>query len=1094
MSQSSTSWPQIQWKATDPVSKKALHLLQSGKISEPAKPLEPEVNQTAYLQFTSGSTSDPKGVEVTHGNIYHNVLLQVECCNAEGVDTKTLFWVPAYHDMGLIGGMMFSLMMGSSGYNFSPITFIQNPLLWIELISRVGATHTGAPNFAYDLVVSRLEKESPDVVHNWDLSTLMHLFNGAEPVRESTILKFEAALAKYGLKPGAVRPCYGLAESTVLVATQFGPRLIVDDKKSVSKAEARNVSLGQPCLHGGMDVRIVDPETCKQLPDGTQGEVWLRGGSKGKGYFGLAEKSKETFEATIDGGDPKQTFLRTGDIGYMKQQCLYVLGRMKDVIIIRGRNYVASDIEYAVYDADSSIRPGCAAAFAIETVSGETGQPEEALCIVTEVRNAKISPQKQLETCNKIRGSVARLCDAEVSRIVLIAPRSICKTTSGKIQRALTKEACIGNGFGKALVHDGSFGDRMTTVPQPRHSIVAPLTPPPSNNNSPVVGRKSGRFSPDSGYGNSGDTTEATSASGSQEHLPLESDLRQRILNAGDHGQRLEIMTTELSKMFSREFEVVVKPDDNLGVATGMSSMQAANMVGNLSRQLSIRVPISIMFTYENLRDVSEAILNILETQPIRNDIPEEQPIPMVATLEDKGGLKLGVMQPTSDPTMYSRIASAKALVDMQHGMAAHKGIVYNRASAWGANSSVEYHLGEDESRNLISFANPMYLGLAKHPKVIQSLTKTAEQYGIQFGLYSIWMHLKPLEKLEGLLCQVSGAEECVVAPSLHIAHQVYMLSTIFEEDAIVMDANAHASLQLAVTIVASRGAVIRIVPHNDARAAIAAVRELSRSCRQVHYVCDGVYSMEGDVVPIALLEALLSIGPNVFIYADDAHGTSIDGERGEGYLLSRFPMRPRFICTLSLNKAFGSVGGALCLPSKDDKVRIRSCPTPLQFSGVIPPPYLEASCTIAEMHLSGEIHPMQEAFWQNVATFRKESRKLGLPVIWYDPDDRISQHFLLLGEEKIVRDVWKNVVQDGFFVSPVGFPAVAPGKAGLRVSINAAHRSEDIVGLVQSLGKHIPSALLEGRNAMLTQTRLRIEKERRDAEDIGSVVAEMAY
>ncbi|MFD0857026.1 fatty acyl-AMP ligase, partial [Actinomadura adrarensis] len=341
----------------------------------------------AFLQYTSGSTSDPKGVVVTYGNLLYNS--EEIKCRIRGTDDMVgVGWVPHYHDMGLIGQLMAPLYLGCDYVFMSPITFIKRPVVWLELITRHRANVTLGPDFGFELCLRQIPEAQ---LKGIDLSSLRVVKNGAEPVRPETLERMVAKFGKVGFRPEMWMPCYGMAEATLLVTSTprgTGPVVREFDAEALSRNEAvqRNHAHESPA-HGGdpvgqatrrlvssgrpvtLDVRIVDPDTRSVLPEGRVGEIWVAGGSIARGYWGRPEQTREVFQAlTSEGEGP---FLRTGDLGFLDDGELYVTGRIKDLIIINGHNIYAHDLEAAAKSAHPAARTTAAFALGAEHAIGD---------------------------------------------------------------------------------------------------------------------------------------------------------------------------------------------------------------------------------------------------------------------------------------------------------------------------------------------------------------------------------------------------------------------------------------------------------------------------------------------------------------------------------------------------------------------------------------------------------------------------------------------------------------------------------------------------------------------------------------------------
>ncbi|MCB9675785.1 MAG: fatty acyl-AMP ligase [Alphaproteobacteria bacterium] len=429
-------WTGIPWHATDALS------------GEAPLPDLPEPSDVAILQYTSGSTRAPRGVVIPYSALAH----QLENNRIElhfDAECRSVTWVPHFHDFALISGILGATAGHGHLVLFSPVDFLRRPALWGEMITRYAATHTWAPDFGYALLTART---TPADRTSWDFSHLRVLMTAAEPIRARTVDAFREAFAGTGFPEEAFCPAYGLAEHSVAVAV-FGRQRRRFSREALEHAGIMSPPEGGPTVElfgcgpagPGVRLRIVDPATRTVVPDGSVGEIWVDSPSKARGYLGRPEETAEVFEARLD-GEPGG-FLRTGDLGAMVDGELFVTGRLKDVINLRGRNVAPQDVEATVGDLEA-FRAGRVVAFGVER------DGEEHLVVVAEI-TATDPDDAELTRCARLaRAAVQQEVGVVVDRIALCPPGTVPKTTSGKVQRQLCRRRWLAGDL-----------DRYATVP-----------------------------------------------------------------------------------------------------------------------------------------------------------------------------------------------------------------------------------------------------------------------------------------------------------------------------------------------------------------------------------------------------------------------------------------------------------------------------------------------------------------------------------------------------------------------------------------------------------------------------------------------------
>ncbi|MEO3743376.1 fatty acyl-AMP ligase [Plantactinospora sp. B5E13] len=409
-------------------------------------PPDPDPDRLAFLQYTSGSTSAPKGVMVSHGNLAHNIGLMRDCHGWHG-DLVFCSWLPTYHDMGLIAMLLTPLYLGGTAVLLSAMDFLKRPYLWLDLISRYRAQVSCAPNFAYDLAVRQVGDEQ---VAGLDLSGWRYACNGSEPINAGTLERFAARFAPAGFRPEALLPGYGLAEATLYVsgtrvdsppvvrhvdtAALAADKLVVasDPTSAELDGPASTTPLVSSGVVRGIEVLVVDPASGIVLPDGQVGEVWIGGGSVAAGYWRRPDETAETFGArTADGAGP---FLRTGDLGAYLDGELFITGRRKEMLIVNGRNLYPHDVEREAADVHPVFAelPTC-----VFSVPGRQG---EAIVLVQEIRSRGLTGDDLRGYARTAKTTMTVRLGVRVGNVVFVRPGRILRTSSGKIQRRAMRD------------------------------------------------------------------------------------------------------------------------------------------------------------------------------------------------------------------------------------------------------------------------------------------------------------------------------------------------------------------------------------------------------------------------------------------------------------------------------------------------------------------------------------------------------------------------------------------------------------------------------------------------------------------------------
>ncbi len=396
-----------------------------------------DANSLALLQYTSGSTAEPKGVMVTHGNLLSNEAM-IKHAFGHTEHSVGVSWLPVFHDMGLMGHILQPIYLGAHSVLLSPLAFLQRPVRWLTAISKYRATTSGAPNFAYEFCARKIKAEQLEGI---DLSSWRVAYNGAEPIAAETLERFTKAFEPHGFRPKSIYPCYGMAEATLIISggdpdgsvaiKEVDAPALLRHRVAPPRSTGRRI-VGCGNALPGESIAIVDPQLRTRCSAGRVGEIWVTGPHVTAGYWNRDEESARTFGAKLSDGDPC-VYMRTGDLGFLDGDELYVTGRIKDAIIIRGRNHYPQDIEHTVSSCDPILRPGGAAAFSLQE------DDEGRVVVVQEIRREHVGVDLD-QLLGRICEAVTAAHQIRLHAAVLIEPGNIPKTSSGKIRRRTCRD------------------------------------------------------------------------------------------------------------------------------------------------------------------------------------------------------------------------------------------------------------------------------------------------------------------------------------------------------------------------------------------------------------------------------------------------------------------------------------------------------------------------------------------------------------------------------------------------------------------------------------------------------------------------------
>lgn len=795
------------------------------------------------IQYTSGSTGSPKGVMLTHANLMANCRMITEAFEVRNSSTACS-WLPAYHDMGLVGGILNPSFCGVTQNLMSPVSFLTYPIRWLRAISRYRVEVTGGPNFAYAWCATKIK---PAQCEGLDLSSWNVAFNGAEPVRADVMDLFSERFAEYGFRKEAFYPCYGMAETTLLVTggdPAAEPIIRSFDKNELTQhrvdpcdiddSDAKLlVGCGQVCR--GEEVVIVNPETLKPLQDDKIGEILINSPSSGMGYWNREEETAATFRARINPDDGKD-YVRSGDLGFMHDGELFVTGRLKDMIIVRGVNRYPQDIETTVEQCHEWTRSGACAAFAVNRWD------REHLVVVCEIERGRKS--RNLEAViNAIRAAVTSEHDLPPDAIVLVRAHSVPKTSSGKVQRHACK-----NDFnaGNLLVFAEWVSWKETAAKDEK--ISADLAAPELTNG----------------------------------HVTAEHGLNPTVLNA--------VLTVVRRIGESRAKDLTV--ESNI-VHLGLDSMERLDIAHTLEQMFGGRLPEETLQDVETVREVAEAIEEHIGTE-------------LVGELVDDGSRRRSRIEGPIPESYYrlEKMPEYLRLNSLQERIRS-TGI---RNPFFSVHEGRISDTTQIEGRELISFASYNYLGLSGHPDVNASAMDAISNFGTSVSASRIVSGEKTIHKeLEKELANFLNVDDVITFPGGHACNESVIGHLVGPGDLIVHDSFAHNSIIQGAEL---SGARRRPFEHNNWNDLNDILKDIREDYRRVLIALEGLYSMDGDYPNLPKFVELKK-RYKCWMYVDEAHSIGTLGETGRGVAEMFDVDRNDVECWMgTLSKSFGSCGG----------------------------------------------------------------------------------------------------------------------------------------------------------------------------------------
>ncbi|MDR2641653.1 MAG: aminotransferase class I/II-fold pyridoxal phosphate-dependent enzyme [Planctomycetaceae bacterium] len=985
----------------------------------------PDINTEtiAFLQYTSGSTGTPKGVILTHGNLIHNsraIYAGFEHSRHE----VGVFWLPSYHDMGLIGGIIQPLFCGCPNIIMSPLSFLQKPFRWLAAITKYRATTSGGPNFAYDLCVRQISNEQ---IEQLDLSSWHLAFNGAEPVLAETMESFARKFERCGFRYESFYPCFGLAEGTLLVSGGFRcrPPVVCEfdaDALAVGKAinvtentsrKVKLVSSGQKVLPD-VKIAIVDPETCVSCSDRIVGEIWVSSPSIAKGYWQSPEATEQTFNAQITNGDGTP-FMRTGDLGFMIGNELFVTGRIKDLIIVRGVNIYPQDIEATVQRMSDLLRPLGGAAFMVKDApKNANNRSVERLVIVQEVgRKFKGDAAPIYEA---IRHAVALEHDINVEAIVLVKSGSIPKTSSGKIQRHACRNGflnCSLSEVDRWVSADVSFdfvkGNELD------NPMLEAIGIPDSKDIGRFVRGTIEPFAVEAPIKPILPTTKPTKAS----HIivketPGETPNDNAVLSLISREELATAVMEEVRKV-AKERAANLTLDSDI-TALGLDSLERMEILASIEDRFGGQFPESILSELYTANQVLDAVLLYLGSGP-RKPTSDEQ------------------ITQSEIPEEYYRIGKFPEYVRLKAGLTLIKDTGLNRF--FDVHEGITNDLAIIGGKEYINFSNYNYVNTSGDPEVIAAAVEACQKYGTSVSASRLVSGNKPIHReLENAISDFLGCEDTIVMVGGHSTNEGVIGHLLGEKDMILFDALAHNSIVEGARL---SGARRRPFPHNDWEAADWILKNHRKEYRKVLIAVEGVYSMDGDYPDLPkLIEVKKRY--HTLLMVDEAHSLGVLGKTGRG-IGEHFGVDRKdvdiWMCTLS--KTFASCGGYISGSRELVEYLKYTAPNFVFSVGISPPNCAAALMAIKLLEREPE---RVEKLHKNCALFLQlaKSKKLDTGT---SCDSAVVP--VILGNSMFAMRMSKALFDRGINVQPILHPAVEEKAARLRFFITSAHSQEQI-------------------------------------------------
>ena len=969
---------------------------------------EPKLNEKslAVLQYTSGSTGSPKGVMLNHANLIANSELILHGFEPSRV-TFGMSWLPTYHDMGLVGGVLMPLYIGRQNVLTSPMTFLQRPVRWLQGISKYRVTISGGPNFAYQLCVDKIAERE---LEGLDLSTWEIAFNGAEPIRASTLEAFTERFSQYGFRQSSFLPCYGMAETTLIVTggpATTRPVMKTFDRTSLAEKIVRPVRsddesarklVGCGAVLPGERIVIGDPESREMLSADSIGEIWIQSPSVGQGYYQRKDETERTFNAySRDGQGP---FLRTGDLGFLFDGQLYISGRVKDMIIVRGVNRYPQDIEETVEQASDAVQAGSVAAFAMDH------DGREQLVIVAEtVRGRDIDWDKNLQV---IRRAVTAEHELPPDAVFLVRNSSVPKTSSGKIQR----HACL------HAVRDGDL------------KLIAKWVRWEENNEAKLTIDAQPMM-------------QAAAAEGHSEEIDV-SNVSPAVMEAiKRHVRRV-----------AGERAASLDANTNIVLDLGLDSLERLEIARKLERTFAGRFPEQVLDEIETIGQTALAIDRYL---PPGSEARAEAMLRGESDLhdadvsaEDQAAVAVRAVEPEDNFEQfgeYRRLKTTKQQLLMtgvpNPYFTVHEGIV--------SDSTVV------DGQELISFASYNYLGLSGHPAVSAAAADAIHEFGTSVSASRLVSGEKPIHgELERSIAHWIGVENAILMVGGHATNETTIGHLVGPGDLIIHDSLAHNSIVQGALL---SGARRRPFPHNDYKTLDRMLTELRSQYRRVLIAIEGVYSMDGDFSDVPSFIEVKKRHRSLLM-VDEAHSFGTMGATGRG-MAEHFGIDAMDVDVWmgTLSKSAASCGGYIA--GSNALIELLRYTAPGFVFSVGMPPGQVGAALAAIRTLEAEPDRV-ERLRERSELFLQLCKEAGL-----DTGDSGGTPVIpvITGNSMVALRLSHRLKGDGINVQPILYPAVDESAARLRFFLSCEHSEEQIRMTVSRTAAHLAELGFQSRS-----------------------------